>query len=85
MSSGSVPTPSGKKSADIILKELAQRQLEVEQQRMPPPQGTLAQNQMGHSPYKAHCMTQVKQAALASAGTTCTIMEDAVHVQIPAC
>ena len=32
-------TPSGKKSADIILKELAQRQLEVEQHRMPPPQG----------------------------------------------
>ncbi|KAL3139995.1 hypothetical protein ABBQ38_004280 [Trebouxia sp. C0009 RCD-2024] len=37
----SVVAPCGKKSADIILKELAQRQLEVEQQRMPPPQGPL--------------------------------------------
>ena len=36
----SVGTPSGKRNADIIFKELAQRQLEVEQQRMPPPQGT---------------------------------------------
>ncbi|KAL3154104.1 hypothetical protein ABBQ32_013639 [Trebouxia sp. C0010 RCD-2024] len=38
---GSVAAPGGKKSAEVIWKELAQRQLEVEQQRMPPPQGPL--------------------------------------------
>lgn len=70
----SCATPSGKKSADIILKELAQRQLEVEQQRMPPPQGTPSPKHM-----PAHLVAQwipkailakVKQAALKGADIT---------------